>query len=202
MLPFLTIIMQNESNTTLKKTSLKDMLTKISYMFHKKMKLPQVMQWQLIWMWEFPYLNTYDKNKERQQQELLGQSAVSNPSWVDFLLKRWCVFVLDDNLNVSYLCWISWGALYKSTLIFKQTRGFHGNGANSAIFLLLEAYGCHTVTFQGREHKMGIIPFNRYLFQFWLDDFYGLRQSVLPNNKIMNKKKVHKREKKTKPKKS
>lgn len=104
MLPFLTIIMQNESNTTLKKTSLKDMLTKISYMFHKKMKLPQVMQWQLIWTWEFPYLNTYDKNKERQQQELLGQSAVSNPSWVDFLLKRWCVFVLDDNLNKLVTC--------------------------------------------------------------------------------------------------
>lgn len=50
-------------------------------------------------------------------------------------------------------------------LIFKQTLlGFHGNGANSAIFLLLEAYGWHTVKFQGREHTMGIIPFNRYLF--------------------------------------
>lgn len=99
MLPFRTVITPNENNTTLKKTSLKDMLRKISYMFHKKTELPQIMQWQLIWTWEFPYLNTCDRNKERQQQELLGRSAVSNNSWVGSLSERLFMFMLDDNLN-------------------------------------------------------------------------------------------------------
>lgn len=44
------------------------------------------------------------RNKERQQQELLGQSAVSNHYWVDSLSKRWCVFMLDGNLNKLITC--------------------------------------------------------------------------------------------------
>lgn len=104
MHPFLTIITQNENNTTLKKITLKDLLRKISYMFHKKMKLSQVMQWQLIWTWEFPYLNTYDRNKEKKQQELLGWSAVSNRSWADSLSKMRFVFMLDYNLNKLITC--------------------------------------------------------------------------------------------------
>lgn len=78
------------------------------------------------------------------------------------------VFMLDDNLNKLIIvldllrCFVQ--KLYPN--LQTNTSWISGNGANSAIFLLLEAYGCHTVKFQGRKHTMVFFHLTGTSFSF------------------------------------